>query len=66
MEACAPVTFKTMVRSFRCRVCTTPLTAHTQIDHDFVLQVAKRVTGARQQITEHVGKGMVRVCKTHA
>ncbi|EIW60342.1 actin cytoskeleton organization protein [Trametes versicolor FP-101664 SS1] len=48
VEACAPVTFKTM------------------IDHDFVLQVAKRVTGARQQITEHVGKGMVRVCKTHA
>lgn len=30
VEACAPVTFKTMVRSFRCRVCTTSLTrTHT-------------------------------------
>lgn len=66
VEACTPVTFKTGVRSFRYRACTIPMTAHTQIDHDFVLQVAKRVTDARKQITEHVGKGMVRVCKTHA
>ncbi|KAJ7940559.1 actin cytoskeleton organization protein [Mycena leptocephala] len=32
------------------------------IDHDFVLGVAKKMTDSRKKVTEGVGKGMVRIC----
>ncbi|KDQ60955.1 hypothetical protein JAAARDRAFT_31952 [Jaapia argillacea MUCL 33604] len=38
----------------------------SQIDSDFVLNVAKRVTDARKKVLEGVGKGILRVCTNHA
>ncbi|KAJ7109453.1 actin cytoskeleton organization protein [Mycena epipterygia] len=35
------------------------------IDHDFVLGVAKKMTDSRKKVTEGVGKGMVRLCTTY-
>ncbi|OSC97114.1 actin cytoskeleton organization protein [Trametes coccinea BRFM310] len=43
-----------------------PIIHESGLDHDFVLNVAKKITDARKQITDGVGKGLVRVCKTHA
>ncbi|OBZ75813.1 N-alpha-acetyltransferase 25, NatB auxiliary subunit [Grifola frondosa] len=36
------------------------------LDHDFVLGIARKVTDARKQILEGVGKGVARICKNHA
>ncbi|KAJ6596969.1 actin cytoskeleton organization protein [Mycena vulgaris] len=35
------------------------------IDHDFVLGVAKKLTDARKKVTEGVGKGIARVCTSY-
>nr|VWO98683.1 MAPKK kinase Kpp4 [Ganoderma boninense] len=43
-----------------------PITRESELDHDFVLDVAKKVTEARKQILEGVGKGMGKVMKNHA
>ncbi|KAI0362109.1 actin cytoskeleton organization protein [Trametes cingulata] len=43
-----------------------PIIHESGLDHDFVLNVAKKITDARKQIADGVGKGMVRVTKTHA
>ena len=38
----------------------------TQIDHDFVLSVSKKVMDARRGVLEGVGKGIARLCTTYA
>ncbi|KAH9901395.1 actin cytoskeleton organization protein [Cubamyces lactineus] len=43
-----------------------PIIHESGLDHDFVLNVAKKITDARKNIADGIGKGMVRVCKTHA
>ncbi|KAJ6547637.1 actin cytoskeleton organization protein [Mycena capillaripes] len=35
------------------------------IDHDFVLGVAKKTTDSRKKVTEGVGKGMARICTSY-
>jgi N-terminal acetyltransferase B complex non-catalytic subunit len=42
-----------------------PLAHHYQIDHDFVLGVAKKLTDSRKKVTEGVGKGMARLCASY-
>ncbi|KAL0946591.1 hypothetical protein HGRIS_012792 [Hohenbuehelia grisea] len=37
----------------------------TEIDHDFVFGVAKRVTDSRKKVLDGVGKGIVRVCSSY-
>jgi N-terminal acetyltransferase B complex non-catalytic subunit len=37
-----------------------------QIDHDFVLNIAKKETDARKKILEGFGKGIARICSSHA
>ncbi|KIY43365.1 actin cytoskeleton organization protein [Fistulina hepatica ATCC 64428] len=37
-----------------------------QLDHDFVLGVAKKTTDARKKMIEGFGKGMQRICTTYA
>ncbi|KAJ6502477.1 actin cytoskeleton organization protein [Mycena sanguinolenta] len=41
------------------------LTIDLNIDHDFVLGVAKKMTDSRKKVTEGVGKGIARVCTTY-
>ncbi|KAJ7774915.1 actin cytoskeleton organization protein [Mycena metata] len=41
-----------------------PITA-LNIDHDFVLGVAKKMTDARKKVTEGVGKGITRLCTSY-
>jgi len=41
------------------------VTAFTEIDHDFVLGVAKRVTDARKRVQEGMGKGVAKLCVTY-
>ncbi|KAJ7709829.1 actin cytoskeleton organization protein [Mycena rosella] len=41
-----------------------PITA-LNIDHDFVLGVAKKLTDSRKKVTEGVGKGLARVCTSY-
>ena len=36
------------------------------LDHDFVANIAKKVTESRKQVLDGVGKGVVKVCKNHA
>ncbi|KAH9854239.1 N-acetyltransferase B complex non catalytic subunit-domain-containing protein [Lenzites betulinus] len=43
-----------------------PIIDEAGLDHDFVLNIAKKITESRKLIAEGVGKGIVRVCKTHA
>ncbi|KAI0670373.1 actin cytoskeleton organization protein [Trametes maxima] len=43
-----------------------PIIHASGLDHDYVLNVAKKITDARKQIVDGVGKGLVRVTKTHA
>ncbi|KAI0748133.1 N-acetyltransferase B complex non catalytic subunit-domain-containing protein [Daedaleopsis nitida] len=43
-----------------------PIIHESGLDHDFVLNVAKRITDARKQIYEGLGKGMTKLVKTHA
>lgn len=43
-----------------------PLWESSAIDHDFVLNIAKKVTDSRKLILDGVGKGISRVCKNHA
>jgi len=38
----------------------------SELDHDFVSTISKKVTDSRKQILEGVGKGLLRVCKNHA
>ncbi|KAF8212156.1 actin cytoskeleton organization protein [Mycena galopus ATCC 62051] len=40
-------------------------TIDLNIDHDFVLGVAKKLTDSRKKITEGVGKGIARVCTSY-
>jgi len=41
-----------------------PVTSFIEIDHDFVLNVAKRATDARKKIQEGIGKGVAKLCAT--
>ncbi|KAH9946109.1 N-acetyltransferase B complex non catalytic subunit-domain-containing protein [Epithele typhae] len=43
-----------------------PIIQDSGLDHDFVLNVAKKITDSRKQILDGVGKGIVKLCKTHA
>ncbi|KAI0780924.1 actin cytoskeleton organization protein [Trametes elegans] len=43
-----------------------PIIHESGLDHDFVLNVAKKITESRKHLIDGVGKGMVRVTKTHA
>ncbi|EPQ58725.1 hypothetical protein GLOTRDRAFT_13884, partial [Gloeophyllum trabeum ATCC 11539] len=43
-----------------------PVQATGQIDHDFVLDVAKRVTDSRKKVLEGVAKGILKVTSVHA
>jgi N-terminal acetyltransferase B complex non-catalytic subunit len=36
-----------------------------KINHDFVLNVAKRVTEARKKVQEGLGKGVAKLCTTY-
>lgn len=38
---------------------------YPQIDHDFVLNVAKRVTDARKRVQEGMGRGVSKLCATY-
>ncbi|GBE82163.1 hypothetical protein SCP_0405430 [Sparassis crispa] len=42
-----------------------PVWGPSELDHDFVSGVSKKVGDARKQILEGVGKGIIRVCKNH-
>ncbi|RDB21137.1 N-alpha-acetyltransferase 25, NatB auxiliary subunit [Hypsizygus marmoreus] len=44
--------------------CT--IVINTDIDHDFALNTAKKVTDARKKVLEGVGKGVGRVCTAYA
>lgn len=37
-----------------------------QIDHDFVLDVAKKVSDSRKKVHEGVGKGAANLCSTYS
>ncbi|KZP19497.1 hypothetical protein FIBSPDRAFT_920120 [Athelia psychrophila] len=43
-----------------------PITDSELIDHDFVLEVAKKVTDARKKVHEGIGKGLAKICTTYA
>jgi len=43
-----------------------PLQAISEFDHDFILDVGKKVTDARKKVIEGIGKGIKRVCVNHA
>ncbi|KAI0807388.1 N-acetyltransferase B complex non catalytic subunit-domain-containing protein [Fomes fomentarius] len=43
-----------------------PIIHESGLDHDFVLNVAKKITEARKQIFDGLGKGMAKLAKTHA
>ncbi|KAK7054789.1 mitochondrial distribution and morphology [Paramarasmius palmivorus] len=36
-----------------------------QIDHDFALNVAKKITDSRKKVSEGVGKGLAKLCTTY-
>ncbi len=42
------------------------LTGGFKLDHDFVLNVAKKLSDARKKALEGYGKGMSRVCTLYA
>ncbi|OCH92238.1 hypothetical protein OBBRIDRAFT_791472 [Obba rivulosa] len=42
-----------------------PVWESSELDHDFVSTVSKKVTDAKKQIFEGVAKGICRVCKNH-
>ncbi|TBU65814.1 N-acetyltransferase B complex non catalytic subunit-domain-containing protein [Dichomitus squalens] len=42
-----------------------PIIHESGLDHDFVLNVAKKITESRKQILEGVGKGIAKVTKAH-
>ena len=37
----------------------------TQVDHDFILNIAKKVGDARKKVSEGVGKGLARLCTVY-
>ncbi|PCH37977.1 hypothetical protein WOLCODRAFT_135971 [Wolfiporia cocos MD-104 SS10] len=43
-----------------------PVWGPSLLDHDFVSTISKKVTDSQKQILEGVGKGVARICKTHA
>jgi hypothetical protein len=47
-------------------VIISSILTHTQIEHDFVLNIAKKVTDARKKALEGAGQGIAKVCKNHA
>ncbi len=69
-DACKPIIHEAEVRCCawleRVSVADLHQTQTHQLDHDFVLNVAKKVTDARKQVLEGVGKGMTKVMKNHA
>jgi len=42
-----------------------PITSSKLIDHDFVLNVAKKVTEARKKVHDGIGNGVTKICKTY-
>jgi len=40
-----------------------PIRQIKEIDHDYVLDVAKKVTDARKKVREGLGKGLEKICK---
>lgn len=36
-----------------------------QLDHDFMLDVAKKVTDSRKKVIEGVAKGMIKLCSNY-
>lgn len=63
VDACSPITSE--VREADVHSLCRPH-CFSQIDHDFILDVAKRVTDARKKVTEGVGKGLAGRCSTYA
>lgn len=43
-----------------------PIWESSELDHDFVSTMSKKVTDSKKQIFEGVAKGVARVCKNHA
>ncbi|KAI0721082.1 N-acetyltransferase B complex non catalytic subunit-domain-containing protein [Cerioporus squamosus] len=43
-----------------------PIIHESGLDHDFVLNVAKKITDARKQVYDGIGKGMAKLAKTYA
>ena len=37
-----------------------------QISHDFLVGVVKNITDARKKVLEGVGKGITKICTSHA
>ncbi|KAE9409642.1 actin cytoskeleton organization protein [Gymnopus androsaceus JB14] len=37
----------------------------TEIDHDFIMNIAKKVTDSRKKVEEGVAKGMLKLCSTY-
>ncbi len=65
IEACKPIIHESGVRIIISP--RWPLTDPSpQLDHDFVLNVAKKITDARKQIYDGIGKGMAKLAKTYA
>jgi len=44
----------------------TPVMGCTEIDHDFILSIAKRVTDARKKVYEGIARGVTKLCTTYA
>jgi N-terminal acetyltransferase B complex non-catalytic subunit len=50
--------------SFICAFETMPCSLATKITHEYVLDMAKKLTDSQKKVMEGVGKGIERICKT--
>lgn len=62
IDACMPVSQNLKVGCMLLLDISVAQARHGQVDHDFVLEVAKKVSDGRKKVLSGVGQGIIKVC----